>query len=163
MLPRIYLAQCLAGTALLAFLGGCATAPKAPPKKFTFFPPSPDEPRIQFLASFGSDFDLGKTAGFAEFITGKTDGEKVLVKPYGIAIKDGQVLVCDTLTANVEVFDVAKKRARYFTPRAEGRLQTPINITIDTDGTRYVADTGRNQVVIYGKDDSYVGAIGAKD
>ena len=74
------------------------------------------------------------------------------MKPYGVAIKEGMIYVCDTMVNSIEVFDVAKKRARYFTPRAEGRLQTPINLTIDADGTRYVADTGRGQVLIYAKD-----------
>src|SRR5690349_20383080 len=117
MLNRLRFSQFASGCALLA-LAGCASAPKTAPQKYTFFPPSPDEPRIQFLTSFESDFDLGKTSGFADFITGKTAGEKNLVKPYGIAIHGGQIFVCDTLSANVEVFDVAKKRARYFTPRA---------------------------------------------
>ena len=63
----------------------------------------------------------------------------------------------------VEVFDLVKKRARYFAPRGEGRLLMPINISIDADGTRYVADTGRSQVVIFDKDGNFLEAIGTKD
>jgi sugar lactone lactonase YvrE len=37
-----------------------------------------------------------------------------------------------------------------------------VNIAVDHDGTRYVADTGRGQVVIFGADDRYLGAIGEK-
>jgi sugar lactone lactonase YvrE len=33
---------------------------------------------------------------------------------------------------------------------------------VDQDGTRYVADTGRGQVVIFASDDRYLGAIGEK-
>jgi DNA-binding beta-propeller fold protein YncE len=36
----------------------------------------------------------------------------------------------------------------------------PINIAIEPDGTKYVADSGRNQVVVFGADDEYVKAIG---
>src|ERR1051325_3061948 len=147
---------------LLILAAGCITAPPAGPKTFTFFPPSPDEPRVQFLTSFSSDLDLGKTSGFADFVTGRATGPKALVKPYGLALKDGKLYVCDTMSATIEVFDLVKKRVREFTPRAEGRLSTPINITIDADGTRYVADTGRGQVVIYSKDDVYLAAMGAK-
>jgi DNA-binding beta-propeller fold protein YncE len=149
--------------ALLALIlaSGCATR-KPAPKTFTFFPPPPDEPRIQFLTSFSDDLDLGRTTSFADFITGRPVGPQPLVKPYGLAIKDGMVYVCDTMASTVQVFDLAKKRAHFFAPRAEGRLQTPINLTLDTNGTRYVADTGRGQVLIYSADGTYAAAIGTK-
>lgn len=147
---------------LLALVSGCAT--KAPPKtSYTFFPAPPDEPRVQFLTSFSSDVDLGRSSGFADFITGRPVTANPLVKPYGLASTPGNLFVCDTMAASVEVFDLGKKHARYLAPRGEGRLETPINITIDTDGTRYVADTGRNQVLILGPDDNYLSVVGTKD
>jgi sugar lactone lactonase YvrE len=146
----------------LAVASGCSTAPKAK-KTYTFFPPAPDEPRVQLLTGFSSDAELGRSANFADFITGKSSGPAPLVKPYGLALKDGKLYVCDTMTASLQIFDLAKKRSRYFVPRGEGRLQTPINITLDIDGTRYIADTGRNQVLIYSKDGDYLAAMGMKD
>jgi DNA-binding beta-propeller fold protein YncE len=153
--------RCLACCALLTavFLGGCKTTKEAP-KKYTFFPPAPNEPRIQFLTSFSSDLDLGRNTSFLDYVTGRPVPPVALGKPYGLACKNGSLYVCDTITSGLQVFDFAKKRARNFMPRAEGRLQTPINISIDEDGTRYVADTGRSQVVIFGSDDSYQTAIG---
>ncbi len=147
---------------LLLLLAGCATKPAAK-THYTFFPPAPDEPRVQFLTSFSSDIDLGRSAGVADFITGRPVAPSALVKPYGLLLRDGQIFVCDTMAGAIQIFDLAKKRARSVSPRGEGRLQTPINLTIDADGTRYVADSGRNQVVILGKDDTYQGAIGTKD
>jgi len=146
----------------LALLSGCATAPKREPPKPTFFPPPPDEPRIQFLTAFSSDVGLGRRGSFAEYVTGATAPPNKLIKPYGLALSGGKIFVCDTMASAVEVFDLAKKRARYFAPSGESHLQTPINITIDADGTRYIADTGRNQVLIFARDDSYVGAIGTQ-
>ena len=73
------------GCALLALLGGCATKPQTATKTFTFFPPAPDEPRLQFLTAFSSDVELGGRSGFAEFVTGKTTAPNRLVKPYGLA------------------------------------------------------------------------------
>jgi DNA-binding beta-propeller fold protein YncE len=146
----------------LALAGGCTTAKKAP-KTYTFFPPAPDEPHVQFLTAFSSDAELGRSPSFADFITGRPSGPGSLVKPYGLALKDGKLYICDTMTGNIQVMDLAKRRARNFAPRGEGRLSTPINISFDTDGTRYVTDTGRNQVLIYSKDDAYLGAIGVRD
>src|SRR4051812_21643300 len=63
-----------------AFLASCATKPvkKAGP---TFFPPPPDEPRIQFLTAFSTDTDLNwNVSKFAEFVTGKAAPQNPLVK-----------------------------------------------------------------------------------
>ena len=151
------------GMMTLLFVAGCATKTPVKTASFTFFPPAPDEPRVQFLTAFSSDADLGRKNRFAEFVTGKAATQNPLVKPYGLALKDGKLYVCDTMLSAVEVFDFSKKMAHYFAPPGEGHLKTPINITIDTDGTRYIADTGRGQVLTYNKKDEFVGAIGKKD
>jgi DNA-binding beta-propeller fold protein YncE len=153
----------LGAVALVAVAAGCTSTRKAAPKSYTFFPPAPDEPHVQFLAAFSSDLELGRSPSFADYITGRPSGAAPLVKPYGMALKDGKLYVCDTMTSGIQVFDLARRRSRYFAPRGEGRIQLPINISIDADGTRYVADTGRDQVLIYAKDDGYVGAMGVKD
>src|SRR5437899_10975092 len=148
--------------ALLALLSGCATAPKIEAPKPTFFPPPPDEPRVQFLTAFSSDVELGRRGTLSEYVTGANAPTNKLIKPYGLTLHEGKLYVCDTMAAAVEVFDLAKKRVHYFAPPAEGHFEQPNNIAIDTDGTRYIADTDRNQVLLYGKNDSYLGAIGTK-
>jgi len=149
--------------ALLIALAGCASKPPANKSNYTFFPPSPDEPRIQFLTSFSSDIDLGRSSSFMDFVTGKPAGPSPLVKPYGLTMHQGKLYVCDTMTGSIEVFDMAKKNARYLRPKGEGRLQMPINVHFDDDGTIYVTDTGRNQVLMFDKTENYIGAMGVKD
>jgi DNA-binding beta-propeller fold protein YncE len=156
-LPAL-MAACLA----LGLAAGCATK-SAAPKTYTFFPPSPDDPRIQFLTEFNSDSDLGRGQNFADFITGVKTTTDPLVKPYGLATHDGKVFVCDTVTDKILVFDLKARRAAYFDPPGEGKLRLPINISIDHDGTRYVADTGRAQVLIYRPDGTFLAAMGKKD
>ena len=152
----------IGGCLLLGLLGGCATANKTP-KTYTFFPPSPDEPRIQFLTAFASDADLGRHRSFADYITGEQKLADPLIKPYGLAVHDGKIFVCDTVAGTIEVFDLKKNRASYFAPVGEGKLRLPINISIDADGTRYVADTGREQVLIFSADGIFLEALGKKD
>jgi DNA-binding beta-propeller fold protein YncE len=149
----------LSAVACVVLATGCATGRKAP-ASYTFFPPAPDEPRIQFLGAFSSDLELGRSPNFTDYITGRPSGASPLVKPYGLALSEGKLYVCDTMASSIQVFDLVKRRSRNFAPRGEGRIQTPINITIDSDGTRYVADTGRNQVLIFSKDDGFISAIG---
>ena len=151
------------GCLCLALFSGCSTPTQSVPKSFTFFPSPPDDPRIQFLTAFQGDAQMGRSRGFTEFIAGEKKTANPLVKPYGLAVHGGKIFVCDTVAHNIEVFDLQKKRATYFEPQGEGKLRLPINISIDADGTRYVADTGRQQVLIYGPDGTYVAAMGKKD
>ena len=150
------------GGLMLALLAGCASPKPAGKQTYTFFPPAPDEPHVQFLTAFSGDLDLGRSASFGEYISGvKPVGP--LVKPYGLALHEGNIFVCDTVQGLVQVFDLKKHRASYFVPQGEGRLKMPFNLSIDDDGTRYVADTLRNQVLVYGSDGDYLTAIGKKD
>ena len=151
----------LGGCLLLGLLASCTTKP-ATKAIYTFFPPAPDEPRIQFLTSFASDAELGRSWSFADFITGEQPAGG-LVKPYGLALHGGKIFVCDTVANVIQVFDLKNHRASNFVPQGEGRLRVPINLTIDTDGTRYVADTGRKQVVIYDNAGNFLSAIGKAD
>jgi sugar lactone lactonase YvrE len=114
------------------------------------------------LRLFSSDADLGGGSKFADFVVGKPKEENPIVKPYGVALKNGQLFVCDTMRNAIEVFDLIKKRSHYFAAGGEGGVKMPINITIDADDTRYIADTTRGQVMIY-KGEQFALAIGSKD
>ena len=145
--------------ALLALVAaGCASQPvkREPP---IYFPPAPALPRLQFLTSFNGLKDIEEQSGFDRFVV----GEKLnleLDKPYGVAMYDGKIYVCDTNTT-VIVLDLKKK---LFSSMAgavgPGRLSQPVNISIEPDGTKYVTDPVRGQVVIFDKDDNYLRAVG---
>jgi DNA-binding beta-propeller fold protein YncE len=147
---------------LLGLLSGCSTTSTAP-KSYTFFPPAPDEPRIQYLTAFASDSDLGRSSSFTDYVTGVQKTTDPLVKPYGLAAYDGNIFVCDTVAGVIEVFDLKQSRAVNFAPQGEGKFRLPINITIDQDGTRYVSDTGREQVLVFRNDGTFLEAMGKKD
>jgi len=155
----------IAGCFLAGLLGGCTTpaTKTGPQKSYTFFPPSPDEPRIQYLTGFSSDAEFAKGGKFAEFITGQKTQVNALVKPYGLALHDGKIFVCDTVAGDIAVFDFKKSRASIFAPPGEGGLRLPVNLSIDEDGTRYVADTLRQQVLVYDAAGTFLAAIGKKE
>ena len=83
---------------------GCASK-KPARSNFLFFPLPPDEPRIQFLTSFGAENDLGSKGKFADFIVGQERVYRPIWKPYGLAVRDGKVYVCDTQAGNVSIAD----------------------------------------------------------
>ena len=153
----------VAGWLLLA--AGCATKPSGNiVPKFVFYPPAPESPRLQFLVSFSDAKDLGRQVSkFATFITGEEVAQEPILKPYGVLLANNELFVCDTGARCVDIMDLARKTMRRFSPQGSGKLGTPINLAVDADGTRYVTDTSRNQVLIYGADDSFHGAIGESE
>jgi sugar lactone lactonase YvrE len=149
----------IACVALALLVAGCA-APVRKREAAVFFPPAPELPRIQYLTFFNGLKDVEKQSGFDRFVVGEKQDVK-LDKPYGVAIHDGKIYVCDT-NSTVVVFDLKGKTFSNLKGAAgPGKLVQPINISIDADGTKYVADPVRGQVVAYGPDDEYVKAYGA--
>jgi DNA-binding beta-propeller fold protein YncE len=145
----------------LMLSAGCATGPKKKAAVY-FFPPAPDDPRLQYLFSFSSQRQLNGSANntFLSYVTGKKLPETGLGKPYGAAAAPGRLYVCDTELGGLVIVDFAKRRMGMMTAEGEGQLQTPLNLAVDTDGSLYVADGGRNQVVIFDKDENFVAALG---
>jgi len=148
----------------MVFLGGCAASapPPAIRSEAVFYPPPPELPRVQFLKSFtgAQDIESGQSV-FQTFVTGETEPIKRLDKPYGVAMFEGKLYVCDS-NSTVMVFDLEKKT---FTALAGakglGKLVQPINISVDSsDGSKYVVDPVRGQIVMYDRQDFFVKAFG---
>ncbi len=152
---------------LLAGAGGIAHAAdegKTPDTPAVFYPALPDPPRIQLLATFTGEQDLHPpTSSFAKFILGDDDSTQQLVQPYGTALFNGRLYVVDTGAAGVAIFDFTNKRFSYLSGAPNGQMRRPINIRIDTDGTKYVTDTGVDKVLVYDKADRFVAAYGKED
>lgn len=127
-----------------------------------FYPAGPAPARLQYLTRFSSQLDLStKTESFKDFVFGEETAEGHLVnKPYGLALFQGAIFVVDTRNAGYAVFDLAKGTTRVVQNSGRGAMKKPINITIDADGTRYVTDTLREQVLVFDRQDKFVRAIG---
>lgn len=149
----------------LALLAGCAAPPPKAPvvQEPVFYPLPPDPPRIQYLATFTGARDLGAPrSALADFVAGDDKGEQELTRPYGAALHEGKIYVADSRLSGLAVFDLAMKQYSLVSGSGNGRMQRPTNVTIDRDGSKYVTDTGRNQVLVYDRSDRFVAAFGAK-
>jgi sugar lactone lactonase YvrE len=144
----------------LSLLAGCQSGPKRE-RALVFFPAPPAEPRVQFLTSARGAGDMeGQRSGFADFVLGDEPTFKAAIqKPYGIAAKDGVVYVCDTKGLNVSRLDFVNKTFSALGASGPGRLRKPLNMAIDPLGYKFVVDSDRKQVVIFGPDDAYVTAF----
>jgi DNA-binding beta-propeller fold protein YncE len=146
---------------ILAFLGGCATGPKESESGFIFYPPSPNPPFIQYLHTFSNENDVGDGVGqLGKFLLGSEEDLSPITKPYGTAIHDGKIYVVDARGAGYAVFDLKKEEFRFVIGSGGGFLKKPINMFIDKDGYKYVTDTGRDQIIVFGINDEYVRAYG---
>jgi hypothetical protein len=148
---------------LLTLLGGCASAPKQDAVK-VFYPEPPAPPRLQFLTSFTGENDIAdKKSAFEVFVTGIKESTRRLNKPYGVAVWDSKIYVSD-LNQGIVIFDLRNRTyGELQGARGMGKLVQPVNIRIDADGTKYVSDSLRGQVVVFDRNDFFVTAFGAPD
>ncbi len=153
----------VASMVLLGVISGCSTPPKVELAPATYYPMPPLPPRLQFLIAYSGEQDLGGgPSQFATFVVGKEPVRKPINKPYGVALHDGKIYVCDTGASAIDILDLRTRELRYFIPGGEGKLVTPTNIAVDRDGTKYIADSARGQILVFGRDDSFQGAIGGR-
>jgi len=145
----------------LVMLAGCATAKKEA-RLPVFYPPLPNPPRIQHLASFSSAADVGaKRSRLAEYIAGEDPKKnEVVQKPYGAAAFAGKLYVVDMRGASYAVFDLARHEFTRVRGTGNGRMKYPANMFIDADGTKYVTDIGLGQILAFDKEDKFVRAYG---
>ena len=144
---------------LLVILAGCATPKNAGPK-YAFFPPAPDAPHLQFLTAFASERDLrGGGASLMAFITGEPPSERPILKPYGGAVRDRKIYVCDTGAGFLMKLDLTAKRLFAIAPSGPGAFKLPLNVAIDDNGLMYVVDSLRDQVVILDTNENFVATL----
>jgi len=153
---------CLGGVILLA--SACSRHMKIVAHKETIiYPTPPDTARIQFLTTFSSSENTaGKQKGFSRFIFGQSP-VKPIKKPYGIAVHNGKVYICDTGLGLLEEVDLEKNTFNYFDPQGKGKLKLPLNCCVDNEGNLYVADGVRMQVVVFDAKGNYISAFGETD
>lgn len=133
------------------------------PQQVIVFPAPPDTARFQYLTKITTSMDLGAGKNFfREFILG-SEKPSIMTKPYGIAIHNGKIYVCDMYGGPMEIIDLEKKKMNFFNPRGLGRLISPVNCFMDEKGYLYVADPGRVQIVVYDQNLKYVKSIGEKE
>ncbi|MHC4203935.1 MAG: 6-bladed beta-propeller [Planctomycetota bacterium] len=139
----------MAGISILCLFSGCRSANIPEREEPVFFPPLPETPRLQFLKSFSGPQDLGapKISAFEKFIAGEPDRIEGIATPYGVAIFKGKLYVCDVGKRMVEVFDLRNRTFDYLTK--DRRLLNPVNIYIDEDGSKYIADPTAGMVFVF--------------
>jgi DNA-binding beta-propeller fold protein YncE len=141
-------------TGLLLLIGcvtGCAAAPVAKTKERFFWPPPPDNPRIEWLAAYSSTAEFKGEPSMLESILGSDEEFLSFNSPlYVTADGNGKVYVSDQGVQGVLIFDLNAKEGRMLGGAdSKGRFQVPTGIAIDGEGNIYVADSGKRKIFIF--------------
>ena len=153
------------GLILLALTAGCAGNKPVDTRSFAFWPSYPQEPRILFLASYSSNTDVEPPKSkMDQIIYGKQDAPAVpITHPYGVAMWNGKIYVCDTRSSSVEILDLRQRQMQLMAPTDAGKMTKPLAIAIADDGTKYVADDQVQAIVVFDASDRYAFSFGHKD
>jgi len=141
-------------TVVCGMMAGCAT----PEKKVAdlFWPLPPDSPKIQYEGKLEGAKDVEPKKGFfgkvKDFLFGEEE-KPVMLRPYAIsAASGGKVFITDTGSQVVHFFDTEQKKYRQVFKIPGGRLDVPVGIALDSDGSFYVSDSGWKRVFQFSPD-----------
>lgn len=149
------------GLLALFLVSGCGSVPtRTDTARPVFFPPPPEKPRLQFLKSFSGPADLGapRPSGFERFVLGEAEQREGIATPYGLALFNDRIYICDVGRRRIEILDLQERSFGYMTE--DRRLMNPVNLCIEPDGTKYVADPSAGAVFVFDASDTLQAILG---
>lgn len=152
-------------------LGACSSSPTTGTagspetgKPYSFWPQPPTEPHIQFLRSFSGSEDVSptQTSTLERLVLGseKAADIQAIQKPYGVAMKNGVIYVCDIRGNCVTALDLKNKQTRLIGTSGLTNVANPADVEVADDGTIYIADSQRGAVLVYDKQERYRESFG---
>lgn len=136
--------------AALLTLGGCSPLVKEQRARF-FWPPPPNEPKIEYINYYFSDDDLkrGVDRRLESAFLGLKYPERLLVQPYSVASDGhGRVFVADG-SGVVHIFDLSRHAYR----QLAAAIAKPQKVLVDSVGEIWFLDSGRGILFHYGADE----------
>lgn len=147
----------------LITISGCTAVPETT-RPVVFYPPLPQRPRLQFLHAITGEEHIGQSQGeFTEFLLGKPSSDKRIGKAYDIASSAGKIYVLDRAYKRLLIIDLAQREFDYLRDQRMGALDDPSGIWVTEDDIKYIADMGRKQIVVFGRDNRFLRSYGGPD
>jgi DNA-binding beta-propeller fold protein YncE len=121
------------------------------------WPSPPDRGRIKHLrtiASMGTEGDhKGFFAKIVGFLFGGDRRRQWFVQPVGIALSPtGLIVVTDPGVRGIHVLDLEKNEYDFIGATKFGELRSPVGCAFADDGTLYVTDSERGEVLVFNRD-----------
>ena len=147
--------------AAAVMLFSCAPAQKK--MGTAFFPPLPEQPRLQFLTSITGEEDIGKSpSALKEWLIGKRPSMKQIGRANNMGSAKGKIYIADITHNKILILDLAKKEFDYINDEGSGSLLQPLGIWVTEDDIKYVADNGRKQIVVFDRENKFLRTYGEK-
>ncbi len=141
---------------------GCAAQVKE--QETLFYPPLPQQPRLQFLTSITNEADIGGSTGaFKEFLLGTQKSQKAIARPIDIGASKDKIYVVDGQLQKVLVLDLKEKEFSYIKGKRQGKYFQPVGIWVTEDDVKYITDMQRKQVLVFDSDNMYIKSYGQTD
>ncbi len=138
-------------------ISGCAQKEIRP--EAIYYPPLPAEPKLQFLTSYNRAEDvMPEAGGFNKLVFGEDKETLDFIKPYGLAVHENKIYICDIRGQMVHVLDPVNQVYKPLTDQKI--LKKPTDICFDDDSNAYVADAKLAQVVVFDKDGNFLRFMG---
>jgi DNA-binding beta-propeller fold protein YncE len=95
-----------------------------------------------------------------EIIYGKQPKQEAVIgHPYGVAMWQGKIYICDTQNDKIEVLDLRKHQMLLMGAPEAGKLAKPVAIAISSDGYKYVADVQVDSIAVFDPSDQFARQI----
>ncbi len=149
---------------LMAVLGGCASPPQLSKDQPIYWPKPPAAPRFVYVTTLVSGESIRRENTedrFFKALMGAKGEGRVFVKPFGVAAKNGVVVVTDTVLRQGFIFNLRRQKL-YPLGRVgkQGLLSKPLGVAIGTEGQIYIADASAKKVIVYDTFGMYLRDIG---
>lgn len=142
---------------------GCAPEVVVPQERY-FWPPPPDQPRIEWLRAYSSQLDLKMTImrRIKVFIVGE-DSLDSLKKPAEVRADsvNEKIYVADLDRAGVYVFDLKQGESRMISTIGSGLPEkiSPIGLALDRDNNLYILEPRHRKILVYNSAENYIRTI----
>ncbi len=152
---------------IAAVLTGCAPDVIVQKERY-FWPPPPNEPRIEWVGAYQNQLDLKMTSfrRIKEFIAGR-DAPISLKKPVDVradAVSD-KIYVADSEIGGVYVFDLQHSELRMLSTSGSGLAEriTPASLALDKERNLYVLESRYRRVLVYNSSEKIIRSINLGD
>lgn len=137
----------------MTVLAGCAPAIVQPPPRF-FWPPKPEQPRIEWIATYFGDTDIQAKTFMSEIIG--VDSSVMFKRPISAAGDgEGRFVVTDQGLGMAALFDLNKQEV-FPLGGSVGAVdfRQPTGVAVDGEGNFYVADTRFCKVFVVNRENT---------
>ena len=125
-----------------------------------FYPPLPELPRLQFLMTINTEDDIDGSSGSS--LLGGTKETRGFGRPFDVAHEKGKIYVADPEFAAIVTIDLAGKKFDFIQETEGGPFQRPMSIFVDAKDHKYIADAGREQILVLDETNAFLRAYGRK-